>query len=501
MVGLGASPMSMSMHEDQTQPPPGPIGITNPAIPVDGGLSGLGLVMSLTGAVFLVMAIGMGTIMMFSMMMAGGGTWGAGTSVLVALAVITTTAMRSWAHRAAGQRLLYDGPGTPRSAIRRYLTFSALQITLLVVALGSQGTSARVLVMLAVMLAGWPVALAIVLAGARFQALLDQQTIPPGEDKGFEGAAILMIVLGLTGLLIGVVMAIGVSGELGRILELAPFFGLSLIVIVTMMVLRSLFHVRAGLRGLVETHLDTVAGAAAKYGNFAVAAGGVIAGLFFLMMIIETGGRAEGAVLLLGLVTAIFLMWGLSTWPLIIKRFFAERQFADLLVDGQVPHVRAPDRGLTTLGWLLFGQAVMSLSMALPALLAAPLGPDDYERARDPMSEILAMFQVGGRGQWWSIAIAVLQLAASWQLLRMRPRTKMLVTLWSTAAALVAVYVHYPLLTAMAKGSLRSMFGGSEAMLSNLPFMAVASALITPIATLILVNRKHRGLPTAVLQR
>jgi hypothetical protein len=94
----------------------------------------------------------------------------------------------------------------------------------------------------------------------------------------------------------------------------------------------------------------------------------------------------------------------------------------------------------------------------------------------------------------------VLQLVASWQLIRMRPNHKRLVTIWSVIAALVAVYIHYPMLQAM----VRSRGYGQvdvEALLGNLSFMTVAIALIAPIATLVLVNRKERDLPMAVLQR
>jgi hypothetical protein len=486
----------MSMSEERAQPPPGPIGFADANLPAADGLTGLGLIMSLTGALCMVIALGMATIMMFTMMLAAGDLRGAGTVILIALTVIATSILRSWAHRAAGQRLLYDGPGTPRSAMHRYFGCAALQTVLVTLTLASQDVPGKILAVLFVMLAGWPVALAIALAAGRFNALLDEQTIPPGEDKGFEGAAILMVVLGLTGLLFGAVMAISVLEEVGPLISLAPFVGLSLIAIMVMMIVRSAFHVRAGLLGVRQVHRDRAVEVVARYSNAAVLSGAVICGLLFLMTVTASEGRMEGPTILLTLIAMIFLMWALTTWPTLIKRFFVERQFADLLVPGEAPHHRAPDRGLTTLGWFLFGQAVMTLSMGLPALLAGPL----QYGARDPMSAMLTLAQAGSRGQWWSIGVAVLQLAAAWQLIRMRPNHKRLVTIWSVVAALVAVYIHYPMLQAM----VRSRGYGQvdvEALLGNLSFMTVAIALIAPIATLILVNRKERGLPMAVLQR
>ncbi len=485
----------MSMTEDPAAPPSGPIGLAEPNLPVDGGLAGLGLLMSLTGAVFMVIALGMGAIMMFSLMFAGD-VRGIGTLILIALLVIAVSTLRSWAHRAAGQRLLYDGPGTPRSAMQRYFRCAALQTALILVALGSQGVPGKLLGMLLVMLAGWPVALAIALAAGRYRALLDQHTIPQAEDKGFEGAAILMVVLGLTGLLFGGVMAISVLEEIRPLISPAPFVGFSLIAITIMLIVRSSFHVRAGLGGLRDAHRDRAVDAVAKYSNAAVLSGAVICGLLFLMTVVASEGHMEGPSILLTLITVIFLMWALTTWPIIVKRFFVERQFADLLVPGEAPHSRAPDRGLTTLGWFLFGQAVLGLAMAAPALLQ----PDHYHRARDPMSAMITLLQAGGRDQWWSIGVAALQLVASWQLIRMRPNYKMIVTLWSVVAALVAVYIHYPMLKAIGRSR---GFGAVDAdtLLGNLSFMTVAIALIAPIATLILVNRKQHGLPTAVLQQ
>jgi hypothetical protein len=139
----------------------------------------------------------------------------------------------------------------------------------------------------------------------------------------------------------------------------------------------------------------------------------------------------------------------------------------------------------------------MALSMALPALLTGSQGSDDYYRSRNPMSQMFAMIQAGGRVQ---IGASVLQLVASWQLIRMRPNHKILVNVWGVAASLVAIYINYPILKAMTTGELARALGSSEALLGNISFMAVAITLIAPIATLILVNRKQRDLPTAVLR-
>ena len=72
--------------------------------------------------------------------------------------------------------------------------------------------------------------------------------------------------------------------------------------------------------------------------------------------------------MVLALVTGV--CWMLMAWPMIIRRFFSERQFADLLAGDDAPiHRRAPDAGLTGLGWLLLAHAMFGATMLIPQLV------------------------------------------------------------------------------------------------------------------------------------
>src|SRR4029077_10419221 len=105
-----------------------------------------------------------------------------------------------------------------------------------------------------------------------------------------------------------------------------------------------------------------------RYANFGIissfCAGGAI--MLFIMSI---------AFDLTGLAVICGLVWMLMAWPLIVRRFFADRQFADLLAGAEAPvHRRAPDAGLTWLGWLLIAHAVFTASFLIPTVLMGSVG-------------------------------------------------------------------------------------------------------------------------------
>lgn len=461
----------------------------NPNLPADGGLSGLGLVMSLAGTLFLAITAGAATLMLITLMLTRGSLGGAGTILLFVFLTIVASLVRSAMHRAAGQRLLYDGPGTPRSAIRRYMIWSAVQCGIVLVMLGSQGVSASVIACILAMLAAWPVALGVMLGAARFSRLLDE-TIPVADDNGFEGASILMIVLGLSGLLFGVVMGIGLLDSIGLLVKYAPFVAFTMVGVSAMLVIRSWLHVRAGMRGVRDGQRDRTAAAALQYANVGVTIG-VLVGIAIVVLTLS-GGKLNGIGFFIAVLTASFVAWGLTAWPNIVKRFFAAREFADALANPSgepITYRRAPDRGLTTLGWFLFAQAVMALAMTLPALLLkTKIADPDMYSSRDPMSEVMGALSYG-RSPLWTIAVAALQLFTALQLIRMRPSYKTVATIYGITATIVAIYVHMPVLKSMLGVGLGGALRGAEDMMGSLVFVSVAISLVVPFATLILANR------------
>jgi hypothetical protein len=318
-------------------------------------------------------------------------------------------------------------------------------------------------------LAVWPVTLAILMALPRFSRFKTDLPLP--EDKGFEGASILMTVLGLCGVVGAGTMLLFLLDLPGKLLTQG--FGVLIALSLAMLVFRSVLHVQAGLSGLRETSLDRSVELANRYANFGVissfCAGGAL--LMFFM---------TNAMNVLGLAVICGLCWMLMAWPLIVRRFFSDRQFADLLAGSDAPlHRRAPDAGLTGLGWLLLGHAAFSASLLLPQLM---LG--DSRDGRE-LASLLAMSSGGGmlRSMWFSVALVVLQGWAGFELIRMSPQSRAVATVFGVVGAALTIYMYWPMF---------EMFKHMRGIDKNqvLMFGPLALGLIIPVATVLLVNRK-----------
>jgi len=466
-------------------------------LPADHGLSGLGLIMQLGGTLFTAASAVLGLIMVISMVQLNAhmGSYGRGPDnsiTLWVLAIATTGILRSMAHRAAGTRLLYEGNGTPFSGIRRYLVMSLIQTVVWTAFFATKvHAPGTLLALLVVMLAAWPAALALVISLPRFKAL--DQALPMAEDKGFEGAAILMLIFGLTGLGFSLVLLYTTLQLPSQLLAQLP--GIILLLVLVMLVIRSSLHVVAGWRGVSETHMDRAVEAAGRYGDFGMITAFVAGGGMLLLMM---AGGAE----VTGILAICLVAWLLLAWPLIIRKFFSERQFADLLAGGEAPlHRRAPDLGHATLGWLLLALGVMAMASALPQALLFHGGPHGLSQhggsgLSDPMSMMIAMMQSASmRSMWWPVGAAALQLWAAIELIRMSDHHRLVGTLYGVVATGVAIYINLPMLEAMKQMGIGGMFtmrGGGG---NPLMFATVAIAVIVPVTTLVLVNRKTA--PTA----
>jgi hypothetical protein len=388
------------------------------------------------------------------------------TGTLWWLLVLGLSIARSMFHRSAGTQLLYGGPPGQRLAgVRHYVWFGLAQ-SVMVAALAAAKLHApsSLAIGLLLGLAAWPVTLGVLVRLPRFKRF--ETDIPMTEDKGFEGASILMTVLGVCGA-VGMGTSLVVMLQMpGSDLQKGP--GVLIVLTVAMLVVRSVIHTQAGLSGLRETNIDRSVELANRYANFGVISS--FCGGGALLLVVMSSAVSVGA-----MAAVCGVCWMLMAWPLIIRRFFSDRQFADLLAGDDAPiHRRAPDAGLTALGWLLLALAVLFGAFKLPELFLSR-DSDFYD--------ILGSLGGGAsRSVWWSIGEYVLMGWAGFELIRMSPQSRMVATVFGVVGVAVAIYTNYPLLQAVKH--MRGM--GADAMAIG----PLAFALILPISTIVLVNRK-----------
>ncbi len=325
-------------------------------VPADQGLAGLGLLMQLAGNVFAAATALLAFVLLFV-------EPNGHRNTLWMFLLLGLSIGRSLVHRSAGAQLVYGHPQAPdqrMSGIRRYVHFALVHSivfgALLFLMFGVPG---KVALGIAAGLAVWPTTLGVILALPRFRRFHGE--LPPTEDKGFEGASILMTVFGLCGV-IGTGSLLVVMLEIpGRELQRGP--GMLIVLALAMLVVRSVIHVQAGLSGLRETSVDHAVERANRYANFGVISSFCGGGALMLFVM-------SSAMNIFGLALVCGICWMLMAWPLIVRRFFGDRQFADLLAGDAAPiHRRAPDAGLTWLGWLLIAEAMYSASFLIPQVV------------------------------------------------------------------------------------------------------------------------------------
>lgn len=445
----------------------GVVELTDAGVPADQGLSSLGLLMQLAGNV---LAATM-TMLLFYMLFA---LRGSGETLWILL-LIGSCVVRSIFHRSAGSQLLYgpasmvtEGANQRTAGIRRYIMVAALQTLFVGAMLGGKFHAPGKIVLAIVLgLAVWPAMLAVLMALPRFRRFKDD--LPLTEDKGFEGASILMTVLGLCGLIASGALLLFLLDLPGN--PMTKGAGVLTVLALAMLCVRSFLHVQAGLSGLRETSVDRSVELANRYANFGVISSFCFGGsLLLFVMSLQMN--------LIGLVFICAICWMLLAWPLTIRRFFSDRQFADLLAGDHAPlHRRAADAGLTGLGWLLIGLAGYTASFLLPRMLIG----DGAER------EMEMLLSMGGgtgiRSMWLELGLVILQGWAGFELVRMSPQSRIIATVFGVVGAVLTVYMSWPLFK-----MLKHLQGIDKGGL--LVMMPLVLSLVVPIATILLVNRK-----------
>jgi hypothetical protein len=441
-------------------------------LPADQGLAGLGLIMQLTGSTFLGFAAFMSMMPLFM----GGHPSSWQVFLLGSLAV-----MRSAFHGAAGTSLIYGSPRGPFRGIKVYLGVALVQTFLTLLVLNQADTlTLKSVIGLASMLMAWPVALGVAITRPRFQAFADD-AIPSSEDMGFEGAAVLMVLFGVIGVLMSALVLVVLFKLPGGALS-SPH-GLLFLGVFVMLMVRSGMHAQAGLKGTSGADADGASEAASRYYSFGVISA-VIAGGALMIELMMTAMHPAGL-----LMVATVVYW-LLVWPLILRRFFTERNFSVLLAGDEAPvYRRTPDAGLTSLGWLLLAMGVFGLASTLPtALFGASSGG-----SLDMFSDMFASSSSAwGRSDWWNVGVSLAQIWAAVELIGMTDRFKIASIAYGAIATVVTIYLYWPMIKMFDQlFSFGGLGGGglSGGMGSLLPFLQIALALVIPIGTVLLIGR------------
>ena len=277
-----------------------------------------------------------------------------------------------------------------------------------------------------------------------------------------------MVILGTTGVLAMGLFLIIMLNAGGRALSQGP--GVLVMLAAILLFIRSCLHVQAGVSGLRETSIDRSVELANRYANFGVISSFCAAGAVLLLVMRAMDVSA--------LAVVAGLCWMLMAWPMIIRRFYSDRQFADLMAGDQANvHRRSPDAGLSGLGWLLFAHAIMSAAMLIPQLLI-----DRGDLTRKMYDLLSVMGPAGMRSIWWSAGLVALQAWAGFELIRMSSKHRIIGTVFAIVTIIVSVYISWPMLQNV------RMLGrlGPEGVMKFIP---MAIQLVIPVVTLILVNR------------
>jgi len=449
------------------EPRSGIVDLPSAGVPADHGLASLGLLMQLAGRTSGALAALIASIVVLESRATRHAGW---FFFAVALCI-----GRSQLHRVAGRDLLYSrrtpeaGIANPFHATRTYVALGiGHAIVIGLVAATQFGATSRTVAGIVAALALWPMVLAVVLALPRFRPL--RAGIPLGEDRGLESASILMTVLGGCGVL-STAAIVMLLGELPS-RHLQHGWGAMLVVAFALLLIRSCLHLRVGLAGLRDTSFDRPGELASRYASFGVLSAVCVGGVLALLALAE---QLPGA----AIASVIVMCWLLAAWPVIIKRFFNNRQFAELLAGDRMLHRRAPDAGLTGLGWLLVGHAV-----AVVTILILTATVQDHGMGRALQNLLLLTGPVVGPSTpelGIASGIVALELLAAAVLLRMEDYRRVIATMYALVAGGVALATAWPLV--------RSIGRHHFDLRMAIQLIPAAVQLVVPAATLVLVHR------------
>lgn len=427
-------------------------------MPADRGLTGLGLLMQFSGSIFLAF----GAFMVMMPMLSG--PVGGGSSQMTMIFVAALCMVRSAFHRSAGRALLYGSAKGPLHPVKVYIGVALAQSALLYILLGDALSTKECLHVFAIVSA-WPVTLALVLSRPQFRKL--GTSLLHGEDMGFESAAVMMTIFGILGAMTtALVMLTVYQAPSFKIGDVPDFLMLGML---SMLLVRSIFHAKAGFQGCQGVRAEQATASAARYFNFGIMSAIIASGIVMLQMLMKIGTLhfvVFGAVGLMGYLLLI--------WPLMLRTFYTDRNFS-MLIEDQEATRRAPDTGLTALGWLLLALGSVSLASALGALF--------FIGNKGASSELVMLGASSSNSQWLNIGLAALQTAAGYELIRMSPRHKLITTIYGAATVVATLYLWWPVLKHISEPQHGGPFGALQL------YGTLLISLAPAVSAMILVNR------------
>jgi hypothetical protein len=470
--------MESSARDDQAQP------LRGPNMPADNGLTALGMIMQLGGHMFLALM----AFFTFTMLVVSGAS-GEGTGIMLLVGV--SGIIRSGLHRSAGAALVNaptDASGRdPIRLTTAYVWVGLAQSVLVVLVLKEKaGLDGASLAQMALALMAWPATLLVVTQTARFRRFRHGIAMP--EDRGFEGAGVLMLLFGIIGAIFSVIMVVAILGA-GPILD--HWQGWVILLTMVLLGIRSIVHARAGAQAVSGGGAGRFSERAVSYVNWGIGSAAVAGGGLFLLM---ASGGAEGSFLaFIGV-----MVYMLLAWPLVVKTLVINRDVSLFGDEAGEAGGRAPDLGMTAFGWLMLALAVLGLAATVPLLVSdAPTGGYGGGGLESLMGSGILGGDLAarlGRSNWFSMVIAGVQLWAAIELITMSRRWKLATIAYGVIAALISLYVSLPLFEALGEVFDNVLRGGY---VQVIVLGQVAMSLVFPIGAILLVNRSHPGAPTA----
>lgn len=431
----------------------GAVSVATSDAPRDRGLLGLGLLMQAVGGVWLAL---MGGFLLLGLV--DGSSRGGNLVWLIVL-----TGLGAWASVVLWQagRSVGAREGGVVGKIRTYAVVSWAQLAIAAWFFHQEGGMPLEVVVFSFGLpfAVWPTLLFLVSSLEPYRGLLDDG-VPETSDRGLEGLSIYMTLFGAISLLLSLLLVYAiVTSRLTR-----EWQGLVILLCLILLGVRAGIHVAAGLKGAVKQAWDSLLDRAGLYGGMGV---GVAVAVGFLITIIILGERRKtvGMFIPVGMLVAALLVW-----PLVVRRFVADRGPAASLAP-------APDRGLGALGWLLLSAGCFTVVYTLGALLLGRRATGGLFGPTMP-----GIFGSPAADQALTLLSAGLASAAGLSLVRMTPAFKATTLAYAGVATLLGLVTFVKMVDVFSF----AMRGPTGVLLIGV----LAMSLVVPVGSGLLVLRR-----------